>query len=106
MDKMVPKQGFFNSLKNLFFNCFWIWTMMNSEHLHCFLYSCTNPTFGKNIFPEIWTSYALGQSDSSVFKLTVFMEQNHEISLGHGTPIYSFKKWINWTDLQITNIQN
>ena len=51
--KLAVSQEGINEI-NLFFAC-WVY----NEGLFYFLYSCTNPIFGKNPVPEIWAKLLL-----------------------------------------------
>ena len=49
--KMCQKLGFWNSLKNLVINIYWICFIIKSDSFLC---SYTNLIFTKNLFHEIW----------------------------------------------------
>ena len=71
--KMGQMQGFLNLLEDLVINLFWIWSVKKVSNICCIL--AIIPCLEK---PGSWDmgQNALGQSDCSIFKLTLSLEQN------------------------------
>ena len=75
MGKMGQKQEFLNLLENLVMNFFWIWSIEKFYDVCCILAQILY--LGKIWFLR-YGQNALDQSDCSIFKLTISLEQNDE----------------------------